>query len=579
LPNYDRTNLTRKIQGLTELTVDERSTLLELLNTRKKYGLVWEDKPEKVEDDLRSLFPVLTEVADRRIVGPEGSPNHVLIEGENLHALTALQYTHEGKVDVIYIDPPYNTGNKDFVYNDHFVDKEDQWRHSKWLSFVEKRLKLAKLLLKETGVIFVSIDDNEQAQLKLICDEIFGEDNLVANVIWQKMDSPSRNAESRTFSDYHEYILVFAKDIASARLNAESRESILDAYPLRLDDGRPARRRQLRKNGKSALRSDRPTMWYPLTAPDGSEVWPIAPEGWEGRWVLSQAEWDNRTELGLTEWIKRDYGWVPYYIEIAPESPTVPWSTLWTEVDQNRQAKAEITAILGLDVPFQTPKPVSLVKQAILIGTQKEGLILDFFAGSGTTLHATMALNAEDGGNRQCILVTNNENNICEEVTYERNRRVVNGYTNAKGVSVPGLANNSLRYYRTAFINRERSQKNRRDLTRASVDILCLKENSYAERPDLTTAERRVFEGSEYLVFVLFDPETIPATVELIAREPKHSKVYVFSPGAYAWDDDFEEVRFKTTLCALPEALIQAFQKVMPPEGRGLYTEESEAQE
>jgi len=195
-------------------------------------------------------------------------------------------------------------------------------------------------------------------------------------------------------------------------------------------------------------------------------------------------------------------------------------------------------------------------------------VVLDFFAGSGTTLHATMALNAEDGGTRQCILVTNNENNICEEVTYERNRRVIQGYTNAKRVSVAGLANNSLRYYQTAFVGRERSQKNRRDLTRASVDLLCLKENSYTERPDLTSADRRVFEGPQHLLFVLFDPDAIPETVEVIARGPKPAKVYVFSPGAYAWDDEFEEVKHKVTLCALPEALIQAFQKVMPPEGQ-----------
>ena len=167
-----------RIQQLEGLTNDEKAALLELLNTRKKYGLVWEDKPEQVEEELRSKIPVFTEVKDRAIINDiptEHYPNHLLIEGDNLQALTTLAYTHEGKIDVIYIDPPYNTGNKDFIYNDHFVDSEDSYRHSKWLSFMSRRLEIAKRLLSEKGVIFISIDDNEQANLKLLCDEVFGE--------------------------------------------------------------------------------------------------------------------------------------------------------------------------------------------------------------------------------------------------------------------------------------------------------------------------------------------------------------------------------------------------------------------
>ena len=166
----DKIALKNKIRALEGLTNDEKAALLELLNKQKKYGLVWEDKPEDVEERLRDELPVLKEVKERFIASddPE-APNHVLIEGDNLEALTALTYTHAGKIDVIYIDPPYNTGNKDFVYNDSFVDSEDSFRHSKWLSFMNKRLKLAKGLLSDKGVIFISIDDNEQAQLKLLC--------------------------------------------------------------------------------------------------------------------------------------------------------------------------------------------------------------------------------------------------------------------------------------------------------------------------------------------------------------------------------------------------------------------------
>ena len=171
----DRAALAAAVSNLQGLTSEQKSALLELINDHKKYGLVWEDKPEDVKERLRDELPILREVKDRAIISDApDAPNHVLIEGDNLEALTALSYTHEGRIDVIYIDPPYNTGNKDFVYNDQYVDSEDSYRHSKWLSFMNKRLKIAKRLLSDRGVIFISIDDNEQAQLKLLCDEVFG---------------------------------------------------------------------------------------------------------------------------------------------------------------------------------------------------------------------------------------------------------------------------------------------------------------------------------------------------------------------------------------------------------------------
>lgn len=172
--------LAKKINELEGLTNDEKSELLKLLRSQKKYGLVWEDKPENAELKMVDEMPVLEEVTERAIISDDAeAPNHVLIEGDNLEALTALSYTHTGKIDVIYIDPPYNTGNKDFVYNDSFVDKENGYRHSMWLSFMNKRLKIAKSLLSERGVIFISMDDNEQAQLKMLCDEILVEITLL----------------------------------------------------------------------------------------------------------------------------------------------------------------------------------------------------------------------------------------------------------------------------------------------------------------------------------------------------------------------------------------------------------------
>lgn len=180
----DRRKLIKRVQTLDGITDDERAALLGLLRESKTYGLVWEDKPEDVEERLREELPVLTEVSDRAIISENpDAPNHIIIEGDNLEALSTLAYTHAGKIDVIYIDPPYNTGNKDFIYNDSYVDSEDSYRHSKWLSFMSKRLRIAKKLLSDRGVIFISIDDNEQANLKLLCDEIFNGFTFISSII------------------------------------------------------------------------------------------------------------------------------------------------------------------------------------------------------------------------------------------------------------------------------------------------------------------------------------------------------------------------------------------------------------
>ena len=202
----NKNELANKIRRIDGLTNDEKSALIELLRKQKKYGLVWEDKPEDVEERLREELPVLIEDTGKAIISEDAdAPRHILIEGDNLEALTALAYTHEGKIDVIYIDPPYNTGNKDFVYNDQFVDKEDSYRHSKWLSFMSRRLRIAKRLLSDKGVIFISIDDNEQAQLKLLCDEVFRTANFLGQII---LKTATDNNPSQINTE-HEYMLSY----------------------------------------------------------------------------------------------------------------------------------------------------------------------------------------------------------------------------------------------------------------------------------------------------------------------------------------------------------------------------------
>ena len=182
----------------SNLTKDQLLEVIEKLEGKKKYGLVWDEErvPEKVVTDCQDKLPVLTEVKGKQITTDENEPTHILIEGDNYHALSVLNYTHKGKIDLIYIDPPYNTGNKDFIYNDKYVEKEDTWRHSKWLAFMNKRLELAKELLTDKGVIFISIDDNEQSQLKMLCDSIFGEQNFVANCVRRRRKTQANLAKN-----------------------------------------------------------------------------------------------------------------------------------------------------------------------------------------------------------------------------------------------------------------------------------------------------------------------------------------------------------------------------------------------
>ena len=265
----DRANLIKRVNTLEGLTDKERSALLGLLREKKTYGLVWEDKPEVVEERLRDELPILTEVPERAIISEDkDAPNHILIEGDNLEALATLAYTHEGKIDIIYIDPPYNTGNNDFIYNDSYVDKEDSYRHSKWLSFMSRRLRIAKKLLSDYGVIFISIDDNEQADLKILCDSIFMPSNFCGQFIWRKKSGGGQT--DRYFVTEHEYILVYQatnkfcwKDIQieKSRKNYKCQDE-KGSYNLI----------KLEKWGSSAHKEDRPSMYFPIKNPDGEDI-------------------------------------------------------------------------------------------------------------------------------------------------------------------------------------------------------------------------------------------------------------------------------------------------------------------
>lgn len=343
-----------------------------------------------------------------------------LIEGDNLAALKLLEKTHRGKIDVIYIDPPYNTGNKDFVYNDSFVDVNDGYRHSKWLSFMRKRLELARNLLSKTGVVFISLDDNEQHNARLLCDAIFGEKMFCGQFIWHKKSGGGQTDDY--FVTEHEYVLVYRKTDEFQWLDEyiESKGS----YNHEDEHGR-YKAVKLEKWGSSAHKEDRLTMWYSIKDPDGKNMYPVAPDGLPGRWRVGDKRMKRLEQLELIEWKKTSDRWVPYekiYEEGTPVKKIKERSILF-DIEETGDASKMLTAIFGKKDVFSNPKPVELLE--VLIEHCQSSIVLDFFAGSGTTGHAVMKLNAEDGGKRKFILVTNNENEICEKVTYERLKRVI----------------------------------------------------------------------------------------------------------------------------------------------------------
>ena len=593
----NKAELISKLQTIEGLTNEERSNLIGLLRQHKKYGLVWEDKPEDVEERLREELPVLREVKDKAILSNEpDAPNHILIEGDNLEALTALSYTHEGKIDVIYIDPPYNTGKKDeFKYNDKFVDSEDDFRHSKWLSFISKRLKTAYRLLNDNGIIFISIDDNEYAQLKMLCDNIFNrssnpkESNCLGVLIWDL----GTGTQAGHFTRAHEYILVYAKRKSNIP-NFSGGEGVIDHSALKKISKKNPPVDYVFKAGTKFL------------AKNGTEltgVWGGAEstELIEGRMVCENnaLKYDVKLRAGfaminqMKTWFKGDYtidskgqhvtdfyfnsSGILHYVK---EKTVVNPPTVIKDIASTKAGSTELAEVIGSNDSFDYPKPTSLISWLLsLINSPK--VILDFFAGSGTTLHATMQLNTEDGGHRQCILVTNNENNICEEVTYERNKRVINGYTTPKGVEVPGLKANTLRFYKTDYIPRERTQKNMRALVAVATDLLCIKEDLYEElqkfgRFKLKPHLARYFNDGKKHMLIIYREELIDeiaAEIETLDFDKKRLKIYVFSPGRYAFTDNFREVEDKVELVALPAAIYDAYQKVLPKRREKLFEE------
>ncbi len=570
------------IKKLEDYTRVELIAAVKLLKKRKKFGLVWEDKPEQVAIDCESKLPVLREVEDRATESAHKAPTHLIIEGDNYHSLSTLNYTHAGKIDAIYIDPPYNTGARDWKYNNDYVDSEDAFRHSKWLSFMDKRLRLAKNLLKPTGIIIVTIDDYEVATLNLLMDEIFGADNRLGTVVIKH--NPSGRSTVKGFSVNHEYALFYSlTEKAKIGRLAHSQEQ-MGRYKEKDSHGF-FEWENFRKNGTDSNRQDRPKQFYPLSINTKTNTLRVPSIQWNDKHKrydlleqLSSVETliypvNNKIEkvwkYGLERatsiidelLVKRTTdGYELYRKKYLNSIGSLP-RTWWDKADYSARDNGTraLADILGSTKLFDFPKAPKAVEDCLRVANiPEDGIVLDFFAGSGTTGQAVLTLNKQDEGRRQFILCTNNENGIAENVTFQRIKKVIKGYKNTQGIPA------DVRYFQTDFVDKQKSN----DATRAAVvercaDLIRVRENTFTKIADKPSY--KIFTNNQSITAIVFDPfnlKSIWKKIEEIDNDNLPVNLYVFSYSRYSYDDEIPDTHLAYKTCPIPESVLEVYRRI-----------------
>ena len=563
--------------------ISELEAELKKVKKQKKYGLVWEDKPEQIVEDCKRNVPILRLKEKKKGIDPvittDGSKDeNILIEGDNYHALSVLSYTHNGKVDFIYADPPYNTGAKDWRYNNDYVDGEDPYRHTKWISFMSKRLELARNLLKEDGVICVTIDDYELPRLWMLLEGIFGSDNHLGTVAIRI--NPKGRMTNKKISLVHEYAIFFGKSSSSRIQKApENPEDKTHNY-IQAEDGSWYLPVNLRKQGVDSLAinkkgklSDR---YFPIyinsktgeisvTKKFDIELLPIDQNGEKRIWRRGKDAIEGM--FGTKDlWFKETKQGPQIYFKFRGGLDGRMIQSLWldTKYSASEYGTQELDEILGKREVFPYPKSQHAVIESIIAGTSnQDAIILDFFAGSGTTGHAVLDLNKQDDGNRRFILCTNNENNICEEVTYERIKRVMKGYENKKGEEVGGLGGN-LRYYKTDLVDIEKLHHTpdhaKVQLTYEAGEMIGLRENTLneVEKSDWW----QIFEGHGKTTAVYFkeDKERLQDLVELLEKKKQPAVLYIFSWGKNEYKSEYSSANVRVE--DIPEPILEVYKKI-----------------
>jgi len=569
-----------------EKLLAEIERLKKELKKKKKYGLVWEDKPEDVVEMCKEKLPVLKEVKGKEIITDKNKPVNLLIEGDNYHALSVLSYTHAKKVDVIYIDPPYNRGSNDFKYNDKFVDKEDGYRHSKWLGFMKARIILAKKILKNTGIIFVSIDENEFAPLKILFDEIFGEINFVGNLIWKRRGGIGSFAE-KNLTHNHEYILVYKnskgfllKNIVGSKRKNEFKHSDKRGLFRWMGLVGPSQQTKSRrpnldygilydqKNDKIIGFVDKSKRRDYFDKKYSTKIIEIWLNG-EATWLIGKDGIEKFYKRGIVQVFKKKNNYTlqikNYFYDPEGQINGTLLKSILSDNDvnigMNSEGTSQIKEILfPKDFSNMKPKPVSLISFLIGRRSYKDSLILDFFAGTGTTGHAVLKMNKDDGGKRQFILCTNNENNIATEVCYPRVKNVIEGHKNIKSENVAGLGGN-LKYFKTDFVDyKEATDKNKIKLTKEAVEMLCIKEETFEMVQD--SGDFKIFKNHEHYTGIIFDQLAIKDFKKAIRDIKSKFSVYVFSLGDDSFDEEFEDIKQKVRLSPIPEAILKVYRRI-----------------
>jgi len=570
----DMKEIEKKNKELFE-EVEKLKRQVKILKARKEYGLVWEDEkePEQIILDCQVKIPILKEVKSKEIIKNKEKPINVLIEGDNYHALSVLNYTHKKKIDVIYIDPPYNTGAKDWKYNNNYVDSNDLYRHSKWLSMMSKRLWLAKNLLKDDGALICTIDENEVNHLGVLLEEIFKDYEIHLITI---IHNP-RGIQGKNFSYTNEFAyFIFRsglKIIGSRKINEEDVDW-----------------RGLRDSGKESMRTDARNCFYPFIVQnekiigfgdvlengnhpknqteeknDKYYIWPIDVKGIERKWRYARQSVESVKDLLRVKKIKQGYD-----IEIGKDFGIV--RTVWQ--DSKYDASEYGTKLIQDLVPsasFDFPKSVYNVYDCLspIITERKNAIVLDYFAGSGTTGHAVMLLNKEDDGNRKFILCTNNENNngngaggIAEKVCYPRIKKVIEGHKDWPDITKISA---NLSYFKTEMVDIDHishvSDEQKTKLTHQAGDMIGLREDTFEE------VEKdewwQIFKnGTKYTaIYFKEDKKKLNELVKKLSKLKEKVILYIFSWGKNEYKNEFTDYK-NIKVEDIPEPIIDVYKEV-----------------
>ena len=564
--------------------INELEKQIKQLKNRKKFGLVWEDKPEEVVLNLETNIPILKEVKNRKLVTDNSLPANILIEGDNYHSLSVLNYTHSESIDVIYIDPPYNTGSTDWRYNNDYVDKEDSFRHSKWISFMEKRLRMARNLLKETGIICVTIDDYEISRLLMLMEEIFGEFNHLGTIPIR--NNPAGRSTTKGVSITHEYAIFFGKTNKSRVGRLERNQRQIDRYK---DEDSMGKFEWVNFRKPGSMRSESPKMFYPIFISrtevrlpeiewsDDNEEWLLKEQPKKGEEIIYPIDDDGkerRWRWGIERFVKEKEEFSPkisknklhVYLKGRINDEGVLPMTWWDKKEYSSTAYGTnlLKDIFSELQIFSYPKSLYAVMDSLLVMSEgKNATVLDFFAGSGTTGHAVLELNKQDGGNRKFILCTNNENKIAEEVTYERLKRVIKGYKNRKGERVEGLGGN-LSYYKADLVDIEKlhriSDDSKIKVTYQAGEMIAIRENTLSEIDKNDWWQ--IFENEEKKTAIYFkeDKSKLPELIKLLEIEDKSTVLYIFGWGKNEYKNEYSTKNIKVE--DIPEPIIEVYKEI-----------------